>query len=317
MQFNRLFSLVKHCSILSDYSLCQFYLLLWELASLMISKTNYQKHENHNSSHGNRLNAPGDHESRLQMWAEDIKIWRIREFQQRSVHYEYFVFDRGIDFLIECVWGGSGCGGIQMERYMNAKDGGSSRAFPFCSESPAGISLLQRRCLKIKQRVRKEWVQYKGSYINVFALIYDFFMIQYFSSIHPFSPPFPKLQLQPKRPFGHCWQSQRLGFFPPAFPDGFHDHAGLPGPVPSLLCLGHGAALAVLPRCRCRGYESGERRLLWHPVPARRPLPPGQTQTSPQHSPQLLIQWKQSTHRYATTSCVLSLTVQTLREEKW
>jgi len=28
---------------------------------------------------------------------------RKREFQQCTVHYEHFVFDRGIDFLIECV----------------------------------------------------------------------------------------------------------------------------------------------------------------------------------------------------------------------
>ncbi len=49
-----------------------------------------------------------------------------------------------------------------MERYVNAKDGGASRAFPFRSESPAGISLLKRRCLKTKERVRKKAGQYKG-----------------------------------------------------------------------------------------------------------------------------------------------------------
>ncbi len=70
----------------TDFSLCRFCLLLWELVSLMISKTNYQIHENHNCSHGNRLKASGDHESRLQMWVEDMKISRIREFPQHSVH---------------------------------------------------------------------------------------------------------------------------------------------------------------------------------------------------------------------------------------
>lgn len=37
------------------------------------TKTNNQIHQNHNCSHGNTLNASGDNESRLQMWAEDIK----------------------------------------------------------------------------------------------------------------------------------------------------------------------------------------------------------------------------------------------------
>lgn len=127
--------------------------------------------------------------------------------------------------------------------------------------------------------------------------------------------PVPEPQLHPKRPLSHCWQSQRFGFFPPALPDGFHDHAGVPGPVASLLCLRHGAPLAVLPRCRRRRYESGERRLLWHPVPTWWPLPAGQTQTSPQHAPQLVIRRQQRTSWDAASS-VQSLTVQTLREEK-
>lgn len=61
-------------NILKEFSLCRFYLLLCELVSLMISKTNYQIHENHNCSHGNRFKASGNHESRLQMWVENIKI---------------------------------------------------------------------------------------------------------------------------------------------------------------------------------------------------------------------------------------------------
>lgn len=43
-----------------------------------------------------------------------------------------------------------------MERYLNVKDGEASRAFPFAAKSPAGISLLQRQCLKTKERVREE-----------------------------------------------------------------------------------------------------------------------------------------------------------------
>lgn len=143
-----------------------------------------------------------------------------------------------------------------------------------------------------------------------------FFMLQYQLS-HPHLPQPLYVQLYPKRPFSYCWQSPRLGFFPPTLPDGFHDHAGLPGPVPSLLCLRHGAPLAVLPCCRRRGHKSRERRLLRHPVPARRPLPPSQTQASPEYSPQLLVGGQQGTSRDAATSSAHSLTGQTLREEKW
>lgn len=145
-----------------------------------------------------------------------------------------------------------------MERYANAKRWRSLQGFRFFGgKSPAGISLLHRPCLKSKERVRKEGGQYKGGYMNVLLLT----MIP--SCFNIFLPnPVPELQLHPKRPLSHCWQSQRFGFFPPALPDGFHDHAGVPGPVASLLCLRHGAPLAVLPRCRRRRYESGERRLL-------------------------------------------------------
>lgn len=73
MQFQLLSSLLKHCSVLSDFPR-QFYLLLRELISLMISKTNYQIHEKHYCSHGNGLKASGDHESRPQMWVEDITV---------------------------------------------------------------------------------------------------------------------------------------------------------------------------------------------------------------------------------------------------
>lgn len=155
------------------------------------------------------------------------------------------------------------------------------------------------------QRVVHEWFSLYHS---------NFFTLQFWHS-HPHLPQI--VQLHPKRPLSHCWQSPRLGFFPPTLPDGFHDHAGLPGPVPSLLCLRHGAPLAVLPCCRRRGYESRERRLLWHPVPARRPLPPGQTQTPPKHSPQLLVRGQQRTPGDAATSSAHALTGQTLREEKW
>lgn len=85
-------SFVQFGEIPADLSpfLFGFYLLFGELTPLMISKTNYQIHENHNCSHGNRLKACGDHESRLQMWVEDIEIYRMRELQQHGVPRECF-----------------------------------------------------------------------------------------------------------------------------------------------------------------------------------------------------------------------------------
>ncbi|KAI4814391.1 hypothetical protein KUCAC02_003587, partial [Chaenocephalus aceratus] len=92
-------------------------------------------------------------------------------------------------------------------------------------------------------------------------------------------------EFQPKRPFSHRWQSQRFGVFPPPLPDGFHDDAGVPGPVP------HSCASAMAPRsqsCHAVGagdsLENGDDSDTQSQHGGR--CPPHQTQTSPQHSPQ-------------------------------
>ena len=197
-----------------------------------------------------------------------------------------------------------------MEGYVDAKDGGAPRAFPLAMKAPQAFLYWKSNVWS-----STEWRRELDIKVTTWMFSFHFARISSCFNIFPLSIPnfISKLQLQPKRPLSYRWESPRLGFFPPTLPDGFHDHAGLPGPVPSLLCLCHGAALAVLPRRRCWGYESRQRRLLWHPVPARLPLPPGQTQTSSKHSPQLVIRRQQRTPWDAATH---SLTDQTLREEK-
>lgn len=215
-----------------------------------------------------------------------LRIWKYKVKKDSSStvckDWEHFVFNGGIDFPNwMCLRGKQMWRNSDGKIYENQR-WRSLRGFPFSSESPAGISLMQRLCLKTKNRVRGEPGQCKERVMSVLHLTV-------ITSVLFFC--FCFLQLHSKWLVSHCRQSQRLGFFPPALSDGLHDHASLPGPVPSLLCLCHGATLAVLPRCWCRGYGSGERGLLWHTIPTRRPLPPGQTQTPSQHSPQLLICW--------------------------
>lgn len=156
-----------------------------------------------------------------------------------------------------------------MERYVDAKDGEACRAFTFAAKALQAFLHWKGDVWRPKREWGKKAATLKGS---LWMLLISLWFL-------PFQPN--KLQLYAERLLSYCWQSPRLGFFPSALPDGFHDHAGLPGPVPSLLCLCHGATLAVLPCCRCWGYKSGERRLFWHPVPTWWPLPPSQTQTPP------------------------------------
>lgn len=60
------------------------------------------------------------------------------------MHKVYFVSDKGIDFLIECVRGRSRCEEILMERYVNAKDRGACRAFFFCGKIPTSLCLTTK-----------------------------------------------------------------------------------------------------------------------------------------------------------------------------
>jgi len=152
--------------------------------------------------------------------------------------------------------------------------------------------------------------------MNFFPLLWFLHYSIFFLHLHLLNPILI-LQLRPKRSCSYRWKSKRLGLFPTALPDGFHDHARLPGPVPSHLCLCDGATLSVLPCCWCRGYKPWEWGLLWHSVPTWWPLPSSKTQTPSKYSPQLLICWQQRTSRDPTTPSPNSFTVQTLREEKW
>lgn len=215
----------------------------------------------HKCSHGNGLKASGNHESKPLMWVEDIKI---RGFQQcshiKSVLMQEFMF-LNWTFAME----------PDVEQFRKQSN-------TCLLWKPCIIFFLSSDVWRQKEEEGKKKGESKWKHMNVCVPTVSLNESRSYFLCHSQIPnPISPWQFQPKWPIRHCWKSQRLGFFPPSLPDGLHDHASLPGPVTSLLCLRHGAALAVLPCCWCRGYGSGERRLLWHPVPAWWPLSPSQT----------------------------------------
>ncbi len=132
----------------------------------------------------------------------------------------------------------------------------SLQGFPFCSESPAGISLLQRQCLKTKERVRKEVGQYKGEYMNVLHFNYDSFMLQYFSSVHTFSTPFPNCSSTQNDPSATVGKVRDLASFRRHFRMGFMTMPASQDLSP------HSCASAMAPRSQsCHAVGAGDTSL--------------------------------------------------------